>query len=555
MALRESSINNLVIYQIYPRSFKDSNGDGIGDIQGIIGELDYLQELGINTIWSSPVFKSPQSDHGYDVSDFLDISPEYGTMEDLDELIQETHARDMKIILDLPLNHTSIEHLWFKESSSSKDNPKRDWYIWHDGKKPGGKAPPNNWKAVPGGPAWRYFENTDQWVYFHFLPFQPDLNYRNPDVKEAMFNILRFWLDKGIDGFRLDMLHAIYEDEQLRDDSFSWAILPSDKTTASLFTAHKYDLNLPETFDFALELRTIVNEYQPERFLLGEVFGSIEELRKYYGPENNGLQLVFLFEFTSTPFKPDKYSKIISRIDEALPSPCIPTYVLSNHDRKRFISRLKNNPNKAKLAATMQLTLRGIPIIYYGEEIGMPNTEFELSTSQDPIAQKYSWVPDFLCKWLGLSLTRDGCRTPMQWNDAPTAGFSTNPNAKTWLKVSDTYRDINVDKEREDPGSVFNCYKKLLKLRQENIALQSGSLELIELGSLKNKCLAFHRTNEKQEVFIYLNFSGDTLKLKCPIGRPILLFSTLVDRVVLELDSKDESFSLYSLEAIIFVMR
>jgi len=545
-------MDDLVIYQIYPRSFKDSNGDGIGDLQGVIGELDYLQELGINAIWFSPFFKSPQCDYGYDVSDYCDISPEYGTMADFEELIKEMHTRDLKMILDLPLNHTSIKHPWFKESASSKDNPNRDWYIWRDGKKPGGKAPPNNWKAIPGGSAWCYFKNTDQWVYFHFLPFQPDLNYRNPDVKEAMFNIIRFWLDKGVDGFRLDILYAIYEDEQLRDDSFSWALLPSDKTTASLFTAHKYDLNLPETYNFAMELRGIVDEYQPERFLLGEVFGCIEEVSRYYGSENNGLQLVSLFEFTSTPFRPDKYAEIISRIEKAIPPPLSPTYVFSNHDRVRFISRLKNNRDKAKIAATMQLTLRGVPIIYYGEEIGMPNAGFPLSTSQDPIGRKYSWVPDFLCKWLGLSLTRDGCRTPMQWSDGPTAGFSTNPDAETWLKVSDTYKEINVAREREDPESILNCYRRLLKLRKENMALQSGSLELIELGALKSKCLAYRRIHEKQNVLIYLNFSRDILKLECPVEKPALLFSTLVDRVTLDIDSSNVAFSLRPFEGIIF---
>lgn len=551
----ESATADLVVYQIYPRSFKDSTGDGIGDLRGIIEKLDYLQELGINTIWFSPFFKSPQGDFGYDISDYYDISPEYGTMVDFDELLKEMHARDMKMILDIPLNHTSIEHPWFKESASSTDNPKRDWYIWRDGKEPGGEAPPNNWKAIPGGSAWRYFENTGQWVYFHFLPFQPDLNYRNPEVKEAMFDVLRFWLDKGVDGFRLDILHAIYEDEQLRDDSFSWAILPSDKTTASLFTAHKYDLNLPETYDFAMELREIVDEYHPERFLLGEVFGSIEELRKYYGSENNGLQSVFLFEFTSTPFKPDKYAELIGRIEKALPPPHMPTYVLSNHDRVRFITRLKNNLEKAKIAATMQLTLRGVPVIYYGEEIGMPNSEFDLSTSQDPIGRKFSWAPGWLTRLLGLSLSRDGCRMPMQWSDGQTAGFSTNPDTITWLKISDSYKEINVAKESEEPASLLNCYQRLLKIRKENEPLRYGSFELIKLEGLESKCLAYNRIYERQQLFIYLNFSEDTLKLKCPVESPALLFSTIADRLSLEMESSGGAFSLRPFEGIIFEKR
>jgi oligo-1,6-glucosidase/alpha-glucosidase len=549
--LRESSVADLMIYQIYPRSFKDSTGDGIGDLRGVIENLDYLQELGVNTVWFSPFLKSPQDDFGYDVSDYYDISPEYGTMADFDELMQEMHARDMKMILDLPLNHTSVEHPWFQESASSRNNPKRDWYIWRDGKKPGGKAPPNNWKAIPGGSAWRYYANTDQWVYFHFLPFQPDLNYRHPEVKEAMFNVMRFWLDKGVDGFRLDMFYAVYKDEPLRNDSFSWALLPSDKTTASLFTAHKYDLNLPETYDFALELRELVDKYQPERLLLGEVFGHIEEIRRYYGPENNGLQLVSLFEFTSTPFKPDKYAKVISRIEKALPPPYTPTYVLSNHDRVRFVTRLKNNPEKAKIAATMQLTLRGVPIIYYGEEIGMPNSEFEPSMSLDPIGRKFAWAPGWLTKLLGLMLTRDGCRTPMQWSDTPTSGFSNNPDATTWLKISDNYKEINVTGESKDPGSVLNCYQRLLKLRKEKEVFQAGTFEFIGLGNLKRKCLAYRRIYKRQTIFIYLNFSKDVLKLEYPAEKPELLFSTKVDRATLGTDSSDVSFTLAPFEGII----
>jgi oligo-1,6-glucosidase/alpha-glucosidase len=551
----ENYTTNLVIYQVYPRSFKDSTGDGIGDLRGIIEKLDHLQELGINAVWFSPFFKSPQSDHGYDISDFYNISPEYGTMAHFDELLKEMHARDMKMILDLVLNHTSEEHPWFKESASSQDNPKRDWYIWRDGKKPGGKTPPNNWKAITGGSAWRYFENTDQWVYYHFLPFQPDLNYRNPEVKEAIFDVMRFWLDKGVDGFRLDMLYAIFEDEQLRDDSFSWTFLPSDNTTASLFAAHKYDLNLPETYDFATELRKVTDEYRPERLLIGEAFGRMEELRRYYGPENNGLHLIFLFEFTSAPFKPDKYAEVISRIEKALPPPYTPTYVLSNHDRIRFISRLRNSPDKAKIAAMLQLTLRGVPVIYYGEEIGMLNSEFELSTSLDPIGRKYAWVPGFLYRMLGLHLTRDGCRTPMQWNDQPDAGFSISPDVKTWLKVSDTCKDINVARQREDPGSILNCYRRLLEIRKDNIALQSGLLELIEMGSLKRKCLAYRRIHKEQTIFVYLNFSKAKLKLKCPVERPRLLFSTLFDRAELDMNLSDATFTIGPLEGIILEQR
>jgi len=541
-----------VVYQIYPRSFKDTTGNGIGDLQGVIEKLDYLQELGIETIWFSPFFKSPQADHGYDITDFCDIAPEYGSMSDFDKLLKEMHDRDMKIVLDFVLNHTSVEHPWFKESASSRDDPKRDWYIWRDGKRSYGKKPPNNWKTMTGGSAWLYYDNTDQWVYFHFLPSMIDLNYRNPEVKKTMFNVMRFWLNKGVDGFRLDILHAIYEDEQLRNDSFTWKILPSDKSTATLFKAHKYDLNLPETFDFAMELRKVMDEFEPERFLVGEVFGTTEELRKYYGPNNNGLHMAFLFEFTSAPFKPQKYSQIIRSIENALPFPYTPTYVYGNHDRMRFITRLNHDFKKAKLAATMQLTLRGVPFIYYGEEIGMPNTKFKLKTSQDPIGRKLSWVPISQIKGLGFSLTRDGCRTPMQWNDGPNAGFSSDLNIKTWLRVSNSYKKINVAREIKNPGSLLNCYKRLLKIRRENIILQEGKFEFIEMKNLKKKCLAYRRIHNNQEIFTYLNFSKDLLKLDCPVKKPTLLFSTLANRVALNVNSNNNIMKLTPFEGIIF---
>lgn len=553
----QTPLTRNVIYQVYPRSFKDSTGNGIGDLQGLIGKLDYLQGLGVDAIWFSPFFKSPQADFGYDVTDFCDIAPEYGTMADFGRLVKETHDRCMKVILDLVLNHTSDEHPWFVESASSQNNPKRDWYIWRDGRKPGGREPPNNWKAATGGPAWRYFENTDQWVYFGFLPFQPDLNYRNPEVKDTMFNILRFWLDKGVDGFRLDMLGAIYEDEQLRDNPLTWRILRSDgrsflrkALSGTLLRPYRYNNNLPETFNFALELRQVMDEYEPKRILIGEVLGPLEETRQYYGSRNNGLDMVFLFEFTATPFKPHKYAEVIRRIERTLPFPYTPTYVLGNHDRSRFISRI-DNMLKAKIAATMQLTLRGVPFIYYGEEIGMPNSDFEPKTSLDPLGRKLAWIPVFLRKWLRFSPTRDGCRTPMQWSDEPNAGFSPNPYAKTWLEISPTYKAINVAKQVKEPDSLLNCYQRLIKLRKENLALGEGLLELIELASLRKKCLAYRRIHENQEAYVYLNFSQNQLKLECPVRKPVLLFSTSANTMAIDEGSSSGILMLGPLEGII----
>ena len=544
-----------VVYQIYPRSFKDSTGNGIGDIQGIIGKLDYLDDLGIETVWFSPFFKSPQQDHGYDVSNYCEIDPNYGSMNDFDKLLKEMHDRNMKMVLDLVLNHTSIKHPWFIESASNKYNPKRDWYIWRDGKKPGGIKPPNNWKALPGGPAWRYYKNTDQWVYFHFLPFQPDLNYRNPEVKESMFNIMRFWLDKGVDGFRLDILHSIYEDPLLKNDEFCFKLFPSENSVASLFRKHKYDLNLPETFDFVMDLRKIIEEYEPERFLVGEVFGSIDDLKKYYGPNNDGLHAVFLFEYTSKvlSFKLKKIKKVISRIERALPYPNTPTYVHGNHDKDRFISLLKNDIKKAKLLATMQLSLRGIPFIYYGEEIGMSNVRFNLKSSEDPIGRKFAKFPfPQLSRFFGFSLTRDCCRTPMQWSLEPNAGFSPNKEVKTWLEVSHNYQLINVEKEEKDPNSLLNFYKRLFKVRKEFISLQNGEFEMIDLGKLNKRCLAYRRFNNKQGIFVFLNFSKKELLIKSPKTEPELLISTLLNRETIGLKAYDGNFNLTPYEGIIF---
>ena len=540
-----------VVYQVYPRSFRDATGDGIGDIPGIIEKLDYLCELGVDTIWFSPFFKSSQVDQGYDISDFCDIAPEHGTMADFDLLLEEMHARKMKMILDFVLSHTSVDHPWFRESASSKDNPKRNWYIWCDGKKPGGNKPPNNWKAMTGGPAWRYFQNTDQWVYFHFLPCEIDLNYRDPEVKKTMMDVMRFWLDKGVDGFRLDLLHAIYEDEQLRDNPFSWRLLPSDKSTSLLFRSHKYDLNLPETYSFAVELRNLVDEYEPKRFLIGEVFGTMEELRHYYGPHSTGLHMVFLFEFTSTPFRPRRFAKIINRIEEALPDPHTPTYVFGNHDRMRLMTRLGNNEQKAKVAATMQFTLRGVPFIYYGEEIGMPNARINLKTSKDPIGRKYAWLPFSQIKSLGFSLSRDGCRTPMQWDDGQNAGFSANSSVRPWVGISPSYRVVNVKKEKSDPHSLWNCYHRLIQLRRQNSALKRGSLEFVPLGKLSKKCLAYKRIYNDQEAFIYLNFSKRPLRLECPVVRMKVLFSTTPARENIMVEG-DGFMTLAPLEGIIF---
>ena len=540
-----------VIYQIYPRSFKDTTGNGIGDVQGIISKLDYLEGLGVDAIWFSPFFPSPQWDHGYDISDYRSIDPIYGTMEDFHTLLEEMYAREIKMILDLVLNHTSSLHPWFIESASSRENPKRDWYIWRNGQEPNGEKPPNNWKSMTGGPAWRYFENTDQWVYFHFLPFQPDLNYRNEEVKQEMLDTAQFWLDKGVDGFRLDIFHTIYEKEHLKDNPFSLKVLPSDDNFSYLFQNHLYDAHLPENIKFAIELRDLIEEYSnPERCLIGELEGSLDTMKRYYGPENNGLNIVFLFEFTSTEFNAKKFASIIKEIDTLLPYPYTPTWVLGNHDRMRYISTIENDFTKARILATLQLTLRGTSFIYYGEEIGMKQVKFKLKNSEDPIGRRFWWSPISQLKQIGFSLTRDGCRTPMQWNKGLHAGFSSEKDATPWLKVADNYEQVNVASENKDSRSLLELYRELLKIRKQNIALQEGDLNSIEVKE-GNKCLVYRRSHPDQELYIYLNFSADTINLDIHNSDMQILFSTIPNRKKVRLPRQGRQIRLMGYEGLI----
>ncbi len=524
------------VYQVYPRSFKDSTGDGIGDIPGIISKLDYLQDLGVGTIWFSPFFSSPQRDYGYDVSDYRSIAPEYGSMSDCEKLIQEIHNRCMYVVFDMVLNHTSNQHPWFLQSRSNRDNPRRNWYIWRDGQKPEGKKPPNNWKSIVGGSGWHYDEQTDQWYWAQFLPFQPDLNYRNPEVKEEMFDTIRFWLDKGVDGFRLDIINTIFEDENLRNNPFTLKLLPSEEFDKSYFQNKMYTINHPDNFTFVKELRCVMDEYSdPERFLVGEVAASLETLKKYCGEGRNGLKteglhLTFLFQSLNTNLDADTFRNLLSRYEQYFTEPHIPTWVFSNHDQTRRITKLGNDVNKAKLNATLQLTARGVPFIYYGEEIGMLNHRFSLKTAKDPIALKYSRLPGFLVNLLTRSgsilLNRDECRTPMQWNSSLNAGFCSK-ESEPWLAVEPRYETINVESEESDPDSLLQCYKSLLRLRRQIPALNSGSMRLIDLSTHKKSLLSFERRYDRQAVQIWLNFSNRRVQIDEVQEKAELIFSTL----------------------------
>lgn len=514
--------HSTTVYQIYPRSFYDTDGDGIGDLQGIINKLDYIKELGFETIWISPFFQSPQQDFGYDISDYYSIAPEYGDHQLCEKLIEEVHRRNMKIVFDLVMNHTSIQHEWFRESSRSRDNPKADWYVWRDGKGKDGKQPPNNWNAMIGGSGWHYHEARQQFYWSSFLPFQPDLNYYNPEVKRAMLDVARYWLGKGVDGFRLDIFNAIYEDSLFRDNPFSFRLLPSEENPDGFFQEVKYSLNRPESFEFATELRRVAEEFdQPERFLVGEVFGDMSTLHNFCEYNNQpGLNAVFLFSTLSTPFKAEDYQEMVELFERNFPEPFQPTYVFSNHDRQRSFSVLGESVEKAKLLALFQFTVRGIPFTYNGEEIGMKQANIPMSKGKDPLAQYYDWIPQFIVNLFGQSLNRDECRTPMQWDATANAGFCP-PSAKPWLPVADDYATVNVKHEQNDPNSLLNFYKRVIRLRNETESLKSGRLEIADVLCTKN-IFAYYRISGNEKLLVTLNMSGSELTSAVTMGEVLL---------------------------------
>jgi alpha-glucosidase len=526
------------IYQIYPRSFFDSNNDGIGDLGGIISKLDYIKDLGFETIWISPFFCSPQQDFGYDVSDYMGIDPDYGTLKDVELLIQEVHDRGMRVLFDLVLNHTSSQHPWFQESRSSRDNPKRDWYIWRDpqlpssgrGKVKGKHSPPNNWVSIPGGSGWHFDERTGQYYYASFLSFQPDLNWRLPEVKQAMLDIVRYWLDKGVDGFRLDIFHVIFKDKHFRDNPFSWQFIPKDDQ-AGFFQKWKYTLNLPEVFQLAKELRTILDSYSPERMLIGEVFGSQENLKEFLGNKLDGLNLIFLWELLNVKAHANTLRQVVRHYETQYPSPYTPVYVFGNHDQKRLISHVNEDPRVAELLAMFQFTARGVPVTYYGEEIGMSDGDFPGKNALDPIGKKYQYVPGFILDMLGLYANRDGCRTPMQWDGKPGAGFCSE-EVTPWLPVHEKYRSVNVQVQRDDETSVYNTYKRLLRLRHQTETLRTGSLHLIDRPDIADDLLVYTRQSGDDIFLVVINFGKKSVTYQNAVVRGKVLFSIGMDSPV-----------------------
>jgi alpha-glucosidase len=478
-----------VIYQIYPRSFADSNGDGIGDLNGIISKLDYLVDLGVDALWLSPINPSPDKDFGYDVADYFDIDPKYGTLADFDRLLQEAHKRNLHIILDLVLNHTSDQNEWFKESRSSKDNPKRDWYLWKSA--PQGKMP-NNWQSVFGGPGWQLDETTGEYYFHMFVPEQPDLNWRNPEVYQKMLDVFKFWLERGVDGFRLDVFNEYFKDAQFRDNPGKFGIRSFDRQQ------HIYDCSQPEMFTAIKDIRAILDSYK-ERYAVGETFlATTEQAAKYIGPEK--LHAGFDFTFLTSPWNPKRFLSVVTKWDSLLSENAWPNYVLNNHDNPRSATRYGQGENdeRLKVAASMLLTLRGTPFLYYGEEIGMRNLKLKRSELQDPVGKRFWPVP----------VGRDGCRSPMQWDGSENAGFG---KGKPWLKVHPNYIKRNVETQKAEASSLFNYYKKLLAIRKATPALQKGSF--VPLTYDPRSLLAYLRQDHDQTVLVVLNFGSHRVRL------------------------------------------
>jgi alpha-glucosidase len=483
-----------VIYQIYPRSFVDTNHDGIGDLPGIIRKLDYLQWLGVDAIWLSPIYPSPMKDFGYDISDYTDVNPLFGSLKDFATLVDEVHRRGMRLILDFVPNHTSDQHAWFQEARNSRKNPKRNWYLWRDPGPDGG--PPNNWLSNFGGSAWQLDETTGQYYYHAFLKEQPDLNWRNPEVRHAMFDVLRFWLDRGVDGFRVDVIWHIVKDDVFRDNPRNPAYQPGQNPHHELLST--YTADRPEVHGIIGEMRRVLDAY-PRRMMVGEVYLPIERLITYYGVGGAGVHMPFNFQLITMPWQAHVIRDAVKTYESALPSYGWPNWVLGNHDNPRIASRI--GQAQARVAAMLLLTLRGTPTLYYGDEIGMRDVPIPPDKVQDPFEKN---VP-------GMGLGRDPARTPMQWDGSSFAGFS---DAEPWLPIAKDSANINVTLQREQRDSMLQLYHRLIQLRRAEPALSIGSYDPIEADC---ELILFKRRQGPKAFLIALNL-GDRPQICKPAG-------------------------------------
>lgn len=503
-----------IIYHIYPQSYKDSNQDGTGDIQGIIQQVDYLAGLGIDAIWISPIYESPFIDGGYDIKDYLSINPVYGNLDDFKTLLDKAHKKGIKIIMDMVLNHTSRQHLWFLQSQLSVDNPYREWYIWKPGRK--GKRP-NNWITNFGQSAWTLDPHTNEYYYHSFFSDQPDLNWRNPDVKKAMSNILSYWLELGVDGFRFDVINMLFKHPEFRNTN-PFRLFFSNK--------HVPNRNQPEVFDVIKELRQLLDSYK-DKVSIGEIYtpppGNSALVNRFLGNGTNMLHLAFDFSLIFTRFNAQAFLKTINNYYQSLPADAWPCFVISNHDLGRnikpdyfsFLFREK----KAKVLASLLLTLRGTPFIYYGDEIGMENADIPRKEMKD----RYGKL--FYPFYKG----RDKARTPMQWNDSKYAGFS---SIKPWISVHSNYTQVNVEKELSDKNSLLNLYRTIIRIRKQQPALLYGDISFLNPNT--PGILAYQRVYKEDTVFIFLNFTARDKSINLPLQpetSPVLFSNTDTNKI------------------------
>jgi alpha-glucosidase len=494
-----------VIYQVYPRSFQDSNGDGIGDLNGILSRLDYIKKLGVNAVWISPFYPSPMADFGYDVADYCGVDPIFGTLADFDRLVEGVHARGLKLILDFVPNHSSDVHPWFLESRSSRAAEKRDWYIWRD-PAPGG-GPPNNWVSSFGGSAWTLDEETGQYYYHSFLKEQPDLNWRNPRVRLAMYDAMRFWLDRGVDGFRMDVLWMLIKDGEFRNNPrnpdwkpevpHSWSVLP-------LYTADR-----PETREIVAEMRSVMRVY-PERVLIGEIYLPLRDLIAYYGFDPNtadlrGADIPFNFHLIQTEWNADRIAQLIGEYEGELPAGAWPNWVLGNHDQTRLATRI--GVAQARVAAMLLLTLRGTPTLYNGDELGMTDGVIAPEEVRDPSGK--------------IGPGRDPERTPMPWDGSANCGFTTGT---PWLPMAAGSEEISVAVQEGQERSMLSLYRRLLELRRKHPALHAG---IVEDVTAQSGVLSYRRTLGEERFEVLLNMTGEPQQVQSGKGKVVL--TTIMD--------------------------
>ena len=488
------------IYQVYPRSFQDSDGDGVGDLAGIAARLDHLVTLGVDALWISPIFTSPMADFGYDVADYCDIDPRFGTLADFDALLAAAHARGLKLLLDFVPNHSSDQHRWFLESRSARDNPRRDWYIWRDPAPDGG--PPNNWQSYFGGSAWTFDATTGQYYLHLFLKEQPDLNWRNPSVRDAMLAAMRFWFDRGVDGFRLDVLWLAIKHADLPDNPPNPAWRDGMQDIDRLLPQHSGDQ--PEITEVVTAMRALADEYDA-RVLIGEIYLPYDRLVTYYGPEGRGVHLPFNFELLQTDWRAEAMGRLITEYEAALPAGAWPNWVLGNHDKPRIATRV--GAAQARVAAVLLLTLRGTPTLYYGDELGVADQPIPLANVRDPQALREP----------GVAFNRDEVRTPMPWNDSAGGGFTTG---EPWLPLNADWRTRNVAVQAADANSMLALHRDLLALRRKHAALAVGAIRVLRAS---DGVLVYERAQDDETIVVALNLTDGEQAVDLPEGETLLL--------------------------------